>query len=66
MLICDGDLSVPRQALARLLDTEGTAGYAEARHDCRAILVDRADLRRWPRRPSTWPASPAPRTRSPR
>jgi hypothetical protein len=45
MLICDGDLSVPRQALARLLDTEGTAGYAEARDDCRAILVDPADLR---------------------
>ncbi|HEY2277246.1 MAG TPA: DUF5941 domain-containing protein [Streptosporangiaceae bacterium] len=44
MLICDGDLSVPRQALARLLDTEGTAGYAEARNDCRAILVDPADL----------------------
>jgi Family of unknown function (DUF5941) len=45
MLICDGELSVPRQALARLLDTEGTAGYAEARDDCRAILVDPADLR---------------------
>jgi hypothetical protein len=45
MLICDGDLSVPRQALARLLGTEGTAGYAEARNDCRAILVGPADLR---------------------
>jgi hypothetical protein len=45
MLICDGELSVPRQALARLLDTDGTAGYAEARDDCRAILVDPADLR---------------------
>jgi Family of unknown function (DUF5941) len=45
MLICGGDLAVPRQALARLLDTEGTAGYAEARTDCRAILVDPADLR---------------------
>ncbi|MBV9792471.1 MAG: hypothetical protein JO016_00910 [Actinobacteria bacterium] len=45
MLICGGDLSVPRQALARLLDTEGTAGYAEARGDCRAILVDPGDLR---------------------
>jgi hypothetical protein len=44
MLICDGELSVPRQALARLLDTDGTAGYAEARDDCRAILVDPADL----------------------
>src|SRR6202012_6263375 len=45
MLICGGNLSVPRQALARLLDTAGTAGYAEARGDCRAILVDPADLR---------------------
>ena len=45
MLICDGELSVPRQALARLLGTDGTAGYAEARDDCRAILVDPADLR---------------------
>lgn len=45
MLICGGDLAVPRQALARLLDTAGTAGYAEARDDCRAILVDRSDLR---------------------
>jgi hypothetical protein len=45
MLICGGDLAVPRQALARLLDTDGTAGYAEARTDCRAILVDPADLR---------------------
>ncbi|HEX3750289.1 MAG TPA: DUF5941 domain-containing protein [Streptosporangiaceae bacterium] len=45
ILICGGDLAVPRQALARLLETEGTAGYAEARTDCRAILVDRADLR---------------------
>ena len=45
MLICGGDLAVPRQALARLLATEGTAGYAEARADCRAILVDPADLR---------------------
>src|ERR1700760_4894609 len=45
MLICGGDLAVPRQALARLLDTPGTAGYAEARDDCRAILVDPADLR---------------------
>ncbi len=45
MLICGGDLAVPRQALARLLDTAGTAGYAEARDDCRAILVDPADLR---------------------
>src|SRR6201996_9468066 len=45
MLICGGDLAVPRQALARLLDTEGTAGYAEARNDCRAILIDPADLR---------------------
>src|SRR6201996_9828969 len=44
MLSCGGDLAVPRQALARLLDTEGTAGYAEARTDCRAILVDPADL----------------------
>jgi hypothetical protein len=45
MLICGGDLAVPRQALARLLDTAGTAGYAEARDDCRAILVDPSDLR---------------------
>ena len=45
MLICGGDLSVPRQALARLLDAEGTAGYAEARGDCRAILVGPSDLR---------------------
>jgi hypothetical protein len=45
MLICGGDLAVPRQALARLLDTQGTAGYAEARDDYRAILVDPADLR---------------------
>src|ERR1700744_1214967 len=45
MLICGGDLAVPRPALARLLDTPGTAGYAEARDDCRAILVDPADLR---------------------
>jgi hypothetical protein len=45
MLICGGDLSVPRQTLARLLDAEGTAGYAEARGDCRAILVGPSDLR---------------------
>ncbi|HEY0717647.1 MAG TPA: hypothetical protein VGD68_08520, partial [Streptosporangiaceae bacterium] len=45
MLICGGDLAVPRQALARLLATAGTAGYAEARDDCRAILVDPGDLR---------------------
>jgi hypothetical protein len=45
MLICGGDLAVPRQALARLLDSAGTAGYAEARDDCRAILVDPSDLR---------------------
>ncbi|HWG12442.1 MAG TPA: DUF5941 domain-containing protein [Streptosporangiaceae bacterium] len=45
MLICGGDLAVPRQALARLLATPGTAGYAEARDDCRAILIDPADLR---------------------
>ena len=45
MLICGGDLSVPRQALARLLDAEGTAGYTEARGDCRAILVGPSDLR---------------------
>ncbi len=45
MLICGGDLCVPRQALARLLDAEGTAGYAEARGDCRAILVGPSDLR---------------------
>src|ERR1700759_5090173 len=45
MLICGGDLAVPRQALARLLDTAGTAGYAEARDGCRALLVDRSDLR---------------------
>jgi hypothetical protein len=45
LLICGDDLAVPRQALARLLDTPGTAGYAEARDDCRAILVDRSDLR---------------------
>jgi Family of unknown function (DUF5941) len=45
MLICGGNLAVPRQALARLLDSGGTAGYAEARADCRALLVDPADLR---------------------
>jgi hypothetical protein len=44
MLICGGDLSVPRQALARLLEAQGTAGYAEARGDCRAILVGPSDL----------------------
>jgi len=44
MLICGGNLAVPRQALARLLDADGTAGYAEARDDCRAILVDPSDL----------------------
>ena len=44
MLICAGDLAVPRQSLARLLDADGTAGYAEARDDCRAILVGPADL----------------------
>ena len=45
MLICGGDLAVPRQALARLLGAERTAGYAEARPDCRAMLVDPSDLR---------------------
>ena len=45
MLICGGDLAVPRQALARLLGAERTAGYCEARADCRAILVDPSDLR---------------------
>jgi hypothetical protein len=45
MLICAGDLAVPRQSLARLLDADGTAGYAEARDDCRAILVGPSDLR---------------------
>src|ERR1700761_581610 len=38
MLICGGDLAVPRQALARLLDTPGTAGYAEGRGGRRALL----------------------------
>jgi Family of unknown function (DUF5941) len=45
MLICAGDLAVPRQALARLLGAERTAGYAEARPGCRAMLVDQSDLR---------------------
>ncbi|HLH58729.1 MAG TPA: DUF5941 domain-containing protein, partial [Streptosporangiaceae bacterium] len=45
VLICGADLAVPRQALARLLGTEGTVGYAEARAGCRAVLVDRSDLR---------------------
>src|SRR6201996_6025097 len=45
MLFCGGELAVPRPARARLLDPPGTAGYAEARDDCRAILVDPADLR---------------------
>jgi hypothetical protein len=45
VLICAGDLAVPRQAMARLLGTEGTAGYAAAREGCRAILVDQKDLR---------------------
>ncbi len=45
MLICAGDLAVPRQSLARLLDADGTAGDAEARDDCRAILVGPSDLR---------------------
>ena len=45
MLICGGDLAVPRQALARLLGAERTAGYAEERPGCRAMLVDPSDLR---------------------
>ncbi len=45
MLICGGDLAVPRQALARLLGAERTAGYAEERPGYRAILVDPSDLR---------------------
>jgi Family of unknown function (DUF5941) len=45
MLICGGDLAVSGQALARLLGAERTAGYAEARPDCRAMLVDPSDLR---------------------
>ena len=44
MLICAGELSVPRQALARLLDTEGTAGYAEARDGMVADLAQGYDL----------------------
>ena len=39
VLICDAGLAVPREALARLLGAEGTAGYAEAREGCRAVLV---------------------------
>jgi len=35
MLICGGDLAVPRQALARLLGAERTAGYAEPQPGCR-------------------------------
>lgn len=45
VLICGGDLAVPRQALARLLAAAGTAGYAEVREGGRAILVDQKDLR---------------------
>ena len=45
MLICGGDLAVPRQALARLLGAGRTAGYAETRADCQAILVGPSDLR---------------------
>ena len=45
MLICGGDLAVSRQALARLLGAERTAGYAEAQPGCRAMLVDPSDLR---------------------
>ncbi|HYZ52953.1 MAG TPA: DUF5941 domain-containing protein, partial [Streptosporangiaceae bacterium] len=44
VLICDAGLAVPREALARLLGAEGTAGYAEAREGCRAVLVSQADL----------------------
>jgi hypothetical protein len=44
VLICGAGLAVPREALARLLGTEGTAGYAEAREGCRAVLVGQADL----------------------
>jgi hypothetical protein len=44
VLICGGDLAVPRQALARLLAAVGTAGYAGARAGG-AILVDQKDLR---------------------
>jgi hypothetical protein len=45
VLICGGDLAVPRQALARLLAAAGTAGYAGIRDGGRAILVDQKDLR---------------------
>ena len=45
MLICGGDLAVPRQALARLLEAGRTAGYAEARPGYRAMLVGPSDLR---------------------
>ena len=45
MLICGGDLAVPRQALARLLGAERTAGYAEKRPGYRAMIVDPSDLR---------------------
>lgn len=45
VLICGGDLAVPRQALARLLAAAGTAGYTGIREGGRAILVDQKDLR---------------------
>lgn len=44
VLICGAGLAVPREVLARLLGAEGTAGYAEARDGCRALLVAQADL----------------------
>lgn len=44
VLICGAGLAVPSEALARLLGAEGTAGYAEAREGCRAVLVGQADL----------------------
>jgi hypothetical protein len=44
VLICGAGLAVPSEVLARLLSAEGTAGYAEARDGCRALLVGQADL----------------------